>query len=418
MAYIAASLQTAESTASTTYTVNLPSHATGDLLLVLVVQDGGGTEITVTTGWTRIGTQAQVSGNRSVWAYKVAASASETYPVFSGANDEWAGLAITVKDADETTPIGTVSGTDFLRTDISTSTVSWSSGALTTGVDECLVFYSCAYDGAAIGYVNPSSAATLDRTINANASFIVAYTQLQSAGAAPQPTFQLTAIDGGNQWTIAIRNKTSGALQPMARIPNREVIRFYGNFGISHDPAITWQTPSTFATSIKGIGCSSVAATIASNNSSAGWSYGSSAYILTSNITTGEWGGAWHEISETDFTGKLFAIAHILGIGTTTIGTEGHIIAFTDGTNWAAFNIWRRGMRQLTPNVFFIDCINATPYDSSGSIDWENVTGIGYFHHRVCTGTTSVINYIRAAELWEGAICSDRWRFWPSSNNA
>lgn len=403
MAYIAASLQTAESAASTTYTVNLPPHTAGDLLLVLVVQDGGGTTIAPPSGWTIIGTQAQVGSTRGLWAYKVAESSSETNPELSGANDEWAGLAITVKDADETTPIGTTSGADFLRTDISTVSTSWEMGALTTGTDECLVLYSCTYDFPMSGYVNSSDVTVLDRSANSNAGLIVAYTQMQSAGAAPQPTFLFTNSDAGSLWAIAVRNKLNGSLQPMARITNREVINYYGNFGTAHSSPLSWQAPSTFATAINGINCTSVSASVSSNSSAAGWSYGNSHAISTAEITEGQWAGAWHEIDETDFTGKLFAIAHVLGTGV-PVSSEGHIIAFTDGTNWAAFNIWRKGMRQLSPNVFFIDCVNATPYASSGSINWGGITGIGYFYHRVSAGTSAVLNYIRSAELWEGPL--------------
>ena len=153
MAYIVSTTKTATASAAS-YTVTLGEHVSGDLLLVCLSQDGGGTAIapdatSATAGWAMIGTGAASQGCRGQWAYLIADSAAEVNPVFTGANDDWIGTCLVIRDAHATAPLGSVvDGTDYKKADWGNSTnINYGdSGALTTAVDECLLIYSWCSD--------------------------------------------------------------------------------------------------------------------------------------------------------------------------------------------------------------------------------------------------------------------------------
>lgn len=402
MAYIVDYLQAYTASAQSSFTPSLPAHSPGDLLLAMCVNDGGGTTITVGGDWAIIGTQAAAGGVRSVWAYLIADSSSETAPTFSGANDEWSGCTIVVRDAHATAPFGSlVSGTDFLRTDW-TAGYSAQAGQITTAVDECLLLYSWGVDSTPDFYIPPESAIIIDRLKRSNDSHVVAFTQQQSASTTPQPTVYMTVSDSGNSWVLAIRNKSGGRLQPCVR-PERTGLYFYGNLGTYHDPALTWQAPSALTSAIKGVSCSSSIPTI-STTSYDGLIWGAATRFQCTENTTALWCGGFHTISSPgiDFTGKIFSALVILGGNVNYYNKDAAIVVFSDGTNWSAFKIWEMeaAFDNTFPNVYISP--NATPYDSSGTLDWSAITGIGYFVNRTGSTATSSTIYVKAAELWGG----------------
>ncbi len=406
MAYIVNTTQTATAVAAT-YTVTLGAHQTNDLLLVLVSQDGGGTNITTaSSGWAMIGTGAASGSSRSQWAYKVAASGAEANPQFSGANDDWIGTCIVVRDADPTTPFGSlVSGTDFVRTDWNNVSSS-ASGALTTAVDECLLLYSWASDGTAAQYmrVGVSQASKLAYNTPGNISHIVAFRQQQSSGPAPTVTmYNIHATEGGNGWVLAIRNSSGGALQPEARIAGAD-LKFYGSWSVTHD-SITWQAADQFAASINGISCGSTSPSVITSSVWFDDEYGFRTDVTTANSTAGEWSGGVHSIASTNMTGKIFSVAlsQASASSNALYGAEGTLIGFSDGTNWSAFQVLTKeiGWGSALYNRFFIDVENATPYASNGSVNWAAVTKIAYLYHRAGSVTTAGGAQIKSAVLFE-----------------
>lgn len=408
MAYVVSTTQTATAAAAS-YTITLGAHQSGDLLLVKLSQDGGGTAIApdaaaTTAGWAMIGTQAASGGSRSAWAFLIADSASEVNPTFTGANDDWIGTCLVIRDAHATTPFGSlVSGTDFVRTDWNNVSSS-NSGALTTATGECLLIYSWNSDGN-LQYQRSrlSQLTCLDKYANTQIAHIIGYKQQQSAGAAPTVTmYSPLNNEGGNGWVLAVRNKASGALQPDLRADITE-LKFHGSWETQHD-AITWQAPSSFAATINGITCSAIAPTpsFATNPQQTPW--GNSTALPSTEITASAFVGGTFTISSTDMTGKVLGLQYSLGLTSLNAiaGSEGVLIGLSDGTNWAVYQAVSkaRGWLSNDEQTAFVALGNATVYASSGALNLAAVTQVGYFLHRANSVATSISLFVRNLTLF------------------
>ena len=409
MAYIVNTTETATAIAAT-YQVTLGPHQSGDLLLVCLSQDGGGTAIapdatSATAGWAMIGTGAASQGCRGQWAYLIADSASEVNPVFTGANDDWVGTCIVIRDAHATAPFGATptSGTDFVKSDWGNSTnINYAdSGSLTSAVDECLLIYSWCSDGAATANIMRSKIneiTALDKYSSTAIGHIIGCRQQQSAGAAPTVRmYSPVATEGGTGWILAVRNKTGGALQPDIR-PDVTEIKWYGSWATQHD-AVTWQSPDNFtASTINGIATSTQAPTIGNvtTNTNTPWGAGTSIEVTDAGPA---WVGGTHTISSTDVTGKVISFQWDRNAASSTAaqGAEGIIVGFSDGTNWVTYQVskplkgWLNGVAEAS----FIAPGVSTEYansdgDSSSSINWAAVTRVGYFWHKIAASTTAI----------------------------
>lgn len=412
MAYIVSATQTATASAAT-YTVTLGAHVSGDLLLVCLSQDGGGTAIapdatSTTAGWAMIGTGAASQGCRGQWAYLIADSASEVNPVFTGANDDWIGTCVVVRDAHATNPFGATptSGTDFVKADWGNSTnINYGdSGALTSAVDECLLIYSWCSDGN-LQYTRCklNDLTAVDKFSTTQISHIIGYKQQQTAAAAPTVRmYSPLATEGGTGWLLAIRNKSGGALQPDIR-PDVMELKWHGTWETQHD-GITWQAPNNFAATINSITCSSTAPTVTYATTSAQTPWGNSSTLASTENTAGSWVGGTFTISSTDMTGKVFGLQYAISLASANAiaGAEGVLIGFSDGTNWVVYQAISKSKAWLALNeeTAFIALGNATAYASSGSINWGAVTRVGYFIHRANSVTTSAAIYVRNAALF------------------
>lgn len=408
MAYIVSTTQTATAIAAS-YTVTLGAHVSGDLLLVCLSQDGGGTAIapdatSATAGWAMIGTGAASQGCRGQWAYLIADSASEVNPVFTGANDDWIGTCLVIRDAHATAPLGSlVDGTDFKKADWGNSTnINFGdSGALTTAVDECLLIYSWCSDGAATANVMRSKLneiTALDKYSSTAIGHIIGHRQQQTAAAAPTVRmYSPVATEGGTGWVLAVRNKSGGALQPDIR-PDANEIKWYGSWSTQHD-SLTWQAPSSFTGStINGIATSTQSPTIGNvtTNTNTPWGAGTSIEVTDAGPA---WVGGTHAITSADFSGKVISFQWDRNAASSTAaqGAEGIIIGFSDGTNWVTYQVakpakgWLNGVAEAS----FIAPGVSTEYansdgDSSSSINWAAVTRVGYFWHKIAASTTAI----------------------------
>lgn len=400
MAYILNVTETDAATAAT-YTVELGLHATGDLLLVCLTQDGAATAITQSGGsdWTFLGTQAASGGCRQAWAYKIATSGSETNPTFAGSNDDWLGVCLVIRDAHATEPFGATptSGTDFVRTDWNAVSVS-ASGSLTTAVDDCLLIYSWGGDGPRAIRVEYDSATGIYFAASSAHSAIAAYLPLYSAGAAPIVTMNhFLATEGGNGWVLAVRNKANGIMQPYAQMDSTEMY-WYGGWPDKGSSDLTFNAPNTLTASINSITCSSTAPAYSNATSS---DFSSVAILDSTESTTGAFVGGVHAISSTDFTGDIIRIIWALSVGSTNvnIGAAGVVVGFSDGTNWVVYQLASKSLGFSAGIKYdsYIDPATAIPYASSGSINWAAVTSIAYFYHR--QGSTVTSYSIRPCEL-------------------
>jgi hypothetical protein len=248
---------------------------------------------------------------------------------------------------------------------------------------------------------------------------IVGYRQQDAAAAPPTVTMYCTvSTEGGNGWVIAIRNKSNGSRAPYLETGETK-LRWYGVWGTVHDATTTWITPNDAGTpangitggaSIDGLAINTTASTAATNtlgnNTNQIWGF--STEIQHTQNTAGSWCGLMHTISSTDFSGKVFSIHHQQNVGASArFGENGNIIVFKDGSsNWKAFTLARRDGYRVA-NLDYVTHIaveNATALDSSGSIDWTDITAVAYLQHRQGSSASSNGLGIKNALLMDKSV--------------
>lgn len=399
MAYIVTTSQELSEAAAASFTPSaVPEHVTDDLIICCVTQDGGATTIaTASTGWNAIGTQAASGGSRQVWFYKVATSSSEAAPVFTGANDDWIAQFVIVRDVDTTTPIH-----DSLR-------INWASvetldiNGLTTTNNDCFLLYSCGSDNITEMMLDPNAAINLNRAANIGCASVVSYVQQFTAGAVPTVNMlHEVTNEGGNAWIIAINNK-SGGNRDIAVKSAIAVQRYMGSLGGVAADYVTAATSITGLTTIDGNTVSSTIPTLADS--------GVSSVIPWGNITTFTCAAAGPNIwqggniampAAIDLESNAFAFYYGFGTrATNRVGPKGVIVVFADSSNnWAAFTL--RTYAQLATNAFYSFVLQPpamTPLDSGGTIDYSDITTVGFYVQRPLGTTGTVFSMANLAEL-------------------
>lgn len=409
------------------FTPTLPTHASGDLILILCTHDGiGSTETIGATGWTTVPGSAASGAQQSSWVYKIAASSSETDPTISGSAgaDQWAVTILVIRDAHATEPFGAspADGTDYKRT-------SWSaawyadSGALTTGADDCLLIYGFTSDtdnDGSVADINNYRIRVVPKDITVLADYrdavsygvrhIVGYCPAGPSGSTA-PTVRMWTGDpsgigrqGGNTWVLAIRNKASGTLQPAVKA-GVDVVCWYGDF--KNEPSYTWQSLDNFAATIESISVGNTAP-------SSGTTFGDIADTInppgrytelrSSLNTAGAWVGHTHTITSTNMTGKSFALQWSTD-GLVRVGANGWCVGFSDGTNWVVYQLapFDSTLPTQVPLYSVIALGNGTALDSSGSIDWSAVTRVAYMWHRDGSSGTQGVLKVKNAMLVDTA---------------
>lgn len=390
MAYRAGSISGSSDGAVTSFSLPLPPHQSGDLLLCLVTQDGGTGTITI-SGWTAIGTHAASAGVRSGWFGKIATSSSETDPAISSTlSDDIAATIYVVRDADTTS---TVANAIHASAKNDTTTGAQASAALTTTVDNCLILYSWSFDGASsFCATSPDKIILTDRDeMTANCAHLVGYFQQQAQGAVPSQDVHNNINDGGTAWTIAIKLKSGGALG-RAMTQCAETLALLS--GVGTDTNLTAASLSTIAATIGGktVNTTGLGTTPGETEAAALQSPGGYYETYTSSASvTDEWMGVAFTLASTaSLTGKIVSILWGAFASAAAYGAEGFIVVFSDGTNWAAFRLLLGS--QIVAGPVYHSAIKvdaATPYASSGSINWSSVTKIGIGYHRTTAAGTS-----------------------------
>lgn len=403
MAYIVAHATTLQSTVSASIVAKLPAHIiSGDLLLACVTQDGDTTAIAM-AGWTEISTQAANLGVRQAW-FRKTAGGSESDPTITGSTQEWVITILAVRDADATTPID------------ASGVASWSGAtaaapSVTTTTDDCLILRAYAQDDGAIRHVIDDEAVNLVKESITAINHSIHYHVKGAAGATGTMTaYCESAARGGRTYTIAIRNASGGKAEPWAkRGPKR--VRWYGNLSATNE-SVSWSALSPLAATIDGLAVSATATTQsiglqAQNPIDMPWGLGT---LLTSTLSTaGAWVGAVHNITAADFTGKLFSVLWFCASrNDTTFGAKGFVVVFGDASgNWQAFQMGpydalfpAAGDGQMAT----VACGAATPYDSSGTLNWAAITKIGYGYHRAGASVASAGFLIKQGNLQDPVI--------------
>lgn len=414
MPYIVASETAVTSAASASYTQSIPAgHQANDILLAILSQDGGGTTIAV-SGWTQIGTQAAAQAQRTTAFWKLAASGAESDLSATGATDDWVVTIAVIRGANTTTPINQENRTDSVN---STSNYL-DSGTVTTDEDGCLIIQAFGWDFTnKITPEVPDALTIVGKDVSTgNVHFVGHYNQY-AAGITPVvKAISEVATEGGTSLTIAIEdaNPSSPQMGPETQ-QNYEVVKWLsgGAGGTGFSPqfdSLTWLAPDGItATSILGIPVNSTVPSITNVNvSGSPWGFGTG---LTSGFNAGGgvgvWAGGSFTLTSTDLTDGLFALTFAMSfINTTIFGPEGVIAVFEDsGGAWVAVRLTSRtSLPATTSYTVFFDLPNTTAIASSGSVDWSDITTIGFLWNRYGTGTNSVSLIVKGMLIVDSAI--------------
>lgn len=421
MAYIVNREATLSDGAVNNVDVSMPAgHQVDDLIVMFVTQDTGGT-IAFPVGWTEMTTQATSQGQRTAAYYILALTdADPDINITSSAVEEIIVSAVLVRGVDTTTPIN---GNN--RTNSANSTSNFlDSGTVTTTEVNCLVLQCIGFDGIAkLIPDDPSSCVNLTKEINGGCVQVVTYLNQLTAAATPVVKYlSEVAAEGGTCLTIAINDSApaTAKLSPMTT-QAYTVFKRYGGITtaatsvaafIRHDAVTFEQLSAITATTIdSNLVLNHALTQIAVQSTTSLW--GSMTGINTAVSAlggTGRWTGATHAVSSTNMAGKIFSVEVMISAVTTTlVGVKGIIVYFQDSANnWAAFTISRRaGLLANLTYVAQVDLENQTALDSSGVIDWADITRIAFMSHRIGTATTAVALRFQNAILLDKTIIVD-----------
>lgn len=395
------------SSSSASYTQPIPDgHQSGDILLAILSQDGGGTTIAV-SGWTQIGTQAAAGAQRTTAFWKLAASSSEADLSATGATDEWAVTILVVRGANTSTPIDVQARADF-----ASNVSSMAAPASTTTSANALAIWAWGADGSN-NYLLPDAPASAREVAKVNQgtiAHIVGAYNAASAAALPTPSARLTLSDGGQALTIAIKDADGSAAPRVSQLP--ATIKLFSSFSTLHE-SLSFAAISDIAGSIGGVTCYTGAPTPVVSTAvlpASGWggviALGTA---TTASAASGMWVGGVQTISSTNMAGRLFSVE--IGYSEQTrveLMVDGLIVVFRDNSgNWAAFRATGNsgGFRANVLYRIFIDVDAFTPIASSGTIDWTQITGLGFAARRGTTATTSARNiWLHSANLHDKTI--------------
>ena len=393
-------------------TVTLPSGIVNDdTVTIALLQDVGGTTITQragTTGWTIRQPTGVTGGVRLCLAYKVC-TAGEANPAFDGAaSGAWLALAWINKDCDVTTPINTTSGQGYASTDFA-NTSTPSNGDLGAGLTPAAgdddngpvtLIYMWGLNGNAKYMRAPQDdlieiGKAIDPTgLSRHGNIIVGYRVMGATdGSTAAPTVRMYSTDatqGGNGFVFALRNKSGGAVAADCRTglieqPDSAAANWYGDFGA----AVTSTKPDDFAATINGI---TVRGTKATESTLAGTVSSWGRYTTLADSTASVLVGRYEDIATTDLTGKIMSVQWYCSGGSqsSNLDTAGCLVGFKDNSgNWVVYQL--RAKAQIVANAEYTSQIAAgyaNVYASSGTINWADVTGIGWFLHHGSSATS------------------------------
>ena len=386
MAYVFSTVVNQSDTGSSdsTFIPTNPIHDVDDIIMHIITNDNGGTTITEgTSGWTEIGTQSQRSGSRSAIFWKKATTATTADPEFYGASDGWAIVSIAIRDADTTTPIDVIAQTN----EAGPVNQPVCPTATTTTAD-CLILRCCCGWDAVGSYAYHDGTYKMLPIAFDNCSSIVSVKNQSVAGATGTFTYDHSRSDGGNLYTIAIRNKSGGGIEPDFTSGLSYETRAFGQFGLSgSETTPTFTTLYSSITTIGGVGVTSTAIVDTGNYDLINSGFNTSATrVRFSDATSGVIFGATFP-----HTANLSGLKVIVNLAATfnVMAAIGRLfILFDSAGNWAAYNSpLSEGKAISTAYPLFFD-ETSTPFDSSGTLDWTDIVKIGFGAHKRGASTT------------------------------
>lgn len=399
MARISAKASQAFVTAATSHVfANPPAHVAGNYLVVHCVTDLGTGVLSAPAGWTEIGTQVSVQAQRSAWFAKVAASSNEGFTL-SLTTSLAANITYMVCEGVDT--LDPINGN--ARNDSGVAHAS-TSPALTTDEDNCLLIYAWGYDGNGELGIQPNDLNYVSK-IDSTVQQVVGWKVKRTAGAIPSVTAVCTITsEGGTAMVLALNDDGTGKFAPEYETYN--ILRRYGGFGNINSTLNATNMSNCSITDILGISASNDAVDAIDNVAEPLAPWGNLSRIRWNTpIGSGVHAivGVVDVISATDFTNKIVSLQwQPQAVSGIVMGDLGYMIGFEDASgNWAVFQLASTTLD--TTILFGVNYVNfiavdsATPFDSSGAIDWTNITKIIHCHHKF--GTSAALTGIAIRDL-------------------
>lgn len=241
---------TTEAVATASMVMNMPTHATGDLLVAFVNKDTA-SAFTTPAGWTARRTALSAGAAGGVYT-KRAASSSETV-IFTYTSETACGVIVAVKDCHGTTEADAVSGSAVSGAD--DTTLPYAGIGMTPSHDNCLILHGLSTDTG----MGPNSLPPWVNLFAGDAgvnSLNVSYTQQYGAAAAiAAPGHWGGAADDTRAFIIAIRPDTTTFTRdgyiPLSTVPARQISPMNGSTGVVDKGAYTAANSNTI-TSVNG----------------------------------------------------------------------------------------------------------------------------------------------------------------------
>ncbi|MAO24243.1 MAG: hypothetical protein Unbinned3818contig1000_34 [Prokaryotic dsDNA virus sp.] len=356
----------------------------GDVIFLVLLNDSGGTPITV-AGWNEIAGPAPNNSSRCSCFYLEHTGTDITAPTANGSSNDWIAAAFLCRGLDLT---NIVNGS--ARFDINVDSYTYETPALTTTDDNCLVFRVYGLDNG--GVVSPSYGYGVSKgaeveLIN-NLSLYVDYDTFATAGAVPR-----LAYNSGNATSGFDRDAT---IYTIAFSVDSEI-----EPSINSVPVMI----SDYSQSPTVYDISTIRPTIIGKTTAPFTSY--SVFRADSYTTDLAWHGGYTEYSVSISTGltvqmlakdissvdmSVFPYSITFGLTETSrFSADGPLFYFEDGAgNWA---VWQPVSKSRMGNGRLKTLIGYMPdqvlVDFSGVIDWSDIVRTGHGIDKAETGTGS-----------------------------
>jgi len=395
MAYVVAKSISFEGGGSS-FSAPIPSpHAEDDILIAVVTQNTTST-LMAASGWTSFGDTDASTGHRTQGFWKKATSDDEPNLVVTGADTNWQAHILVLRGADLTTPIDAVSKTAAQSSQLE-------SGTFNTVTNNCLILYVWA---SQTDYkFKPANTATTPLLMKSDISPIQvsSYDFVETAGAVPvKNMWSERGFAGNSCLAFAVKPANSSVtLRPPLIEKAYDVIRSYNgrtnasnssNEFARHDPATTIQSFSEMAaTTIGGIGIVAQSPNLSIHTLvESQWGTSLQFRTNTSGIdSNGRWCGISHAMESWDLTGKVLHIRFgQAAVSAAHNGPEGMICVLEDSSgDWAAFQLSSRTLMVPNESYSYFFTPETPYYDSGGTIDWSDITRVGWAIHRLNSTT-------------------------------
>lgn len=364
-------------------------------MIVAAVQDqfSGPTAIAVAgSGWTVL-SQGNAGGAARILLYRLAGAAPIDPVVLSSTSsaDDWATIAIVVKDVDTSQPI------DAWNYGLST-TQPITSPAVTTSTDDCLMLAFVFEDGLVRTRFPLEDLWPVGMNAGGGCTIFSGYTVAKTAGSAPSISSGWGMSSDAAQFVyLAVRNKLNGSLPPVFSTPPVEIAKY------SSSAELITSTPlESSLSSIAGVGVNTSGVTYSSNPTAiTGWWSAAYQYNTGSFPANApeQWVGMTHPISQQDMSSGVLSLQPFYTNVPSVYGVikKRAVILFDTSGNWGAWEL--PSFTEVSPlNTFATVTIDLKDGEMLGSsvtpVDLAAINKVGYATLRYQVAATTSITFL------------------------